>query len=77
MSNFIQATPFMMVDDLERTLRTNMIFFTDILGFEVTYRVDNYAYVHRETVGFRLLEQRGEEGAPPGKGDRAPRMPLV
>ena len=30
------------------------------------YRVDNYAYVHRETVGFRLLEQTGDEGAPPG-----------
>ena len=37
MSNFIQVTPFMMVDDLERALT----FFTDILGFEVPYRVDN------------------------------------
>ncbi len=52
----------MMVDDLERALT----FFTDILGFKVPYRVDNYAYVHRETVGFRLLEQSGDEGAPPG-----------
>jgi catechol 2,3-dioxygenase-like lactoylglutathione lyase family enzyme len=62
MSNFIQVTPFMMVDDLERALT----FFTEILGFKVPSRVDNYAYVHRETVGFRLLEQTGKEGAPPG-----------
>lgn len=34
MSNFIQVTPFMHVEDLERALT----FFTDILGFEVPYR---------------------------------------
>lgn len=62
MSNFIQVTPFMMVDNLEGALT----FFTDILGFKVPFRVDNYAYVHRETVGFRILEQKGDEGAPPG-----------
>lgn len=62
MSNFIQVTPFMHVTDLERTLA----FFTDILGFEVRYRDANYAYVHRETAGFRILEQTGPEGAPPG-----------
>jgi hypothetical protein len=26
----------------------------------------NYAYVHRETAGFRILEQKGPDGAPPG-----------
>jgi catechol 2,3-dioxygenase-like lactoylglutathione lyase family enzyme len=62
MSNFIQVTPFMHVENLERALT----FFIDILGFEVPYRDDNYAYVHRETVGFRLMEQTGDEGAPPG-----------
>jgi catechol 2,3-dioxygenase-like lactoylglutathione lyase family enzyme len=62
MSNFIQVTPFMHVDDLNRALR----FFTDILGFETQYRVANYAYVHRETAGFRILEQTGADGAPPG-----------
>ena len=36
----------------------------EILGFETRYRVDNYAYIHRETVGFRLLEQTGPDGAP-------------
>ncbi len=62
MSNFIQVTPFMVVDDLKRALA----FFTDILGFEVLLRYPNYAYVHCETVGFRILEQKGPEGAPPG-----------
>ena len=62
MSNFIQVTPFMHVTDIERALG----FFTGILGFETLFRDSNYAYIHRETVGFRLLEQTGPEGAPPG-----------
>lgn len=62
MSNFIQITPFMHVADLKRALA----FFTETLGFETQFRMANYAYVHRETVGFRLLEQTGEEGAPAG-----------
>jgi catechol 2,3-dioxygenase-like lactoylglutathione lyase family enzyme len=62
MSNFIQVTPFMHVDNLESALA----FFTDILGFRTRFRVANHADVHRETVGFRLLEQTGAGGAPPG-----------
>jgi catechol 2,3-dioxygenase-like lactoylglutathione lyase family enzyme len=62
MSNFIQVTPFMHVEDLERALA----FFTGILGFETRFRAANYAYVHRETAGFRILEQTGSDGAPPG-----------
>jgi catechol 2,3-dioxygenase-like lactoylglutathione lyase family enzyme len=62
MSNFIQVTPFMHVDDLERAVT----FFTDILGFETLFRISDYAYVQRETAGFRILEQRGSDGAPPG-----------
>jgi catechol 2,3-dioxygenase-like lactoylglutathione lyase family enzyme len=62
LSNFIQITPFMIVDDIERALA----FFTGILGFETKFRRDNYAYIHRETVGFRLLEEHGENAAPPG-----------
>jgi catechol 2,3-dioxygenase-like lactoylglutathione lyase family enzyme len=62
MSNFIQVTPFMHVHDLEKAL----IFFNDILGFETLLRQENYAYVHRETTGFRILEQHGADGAPPG-----------
>ena len=52
----------MHVTDLEQALT----FFTDTLGFEVQYRDANYAYIHRETVGVRLLEQTGADGAPPG-----------
>jgi catechol 2,3-dioxygenase-like lactoylglutathione lyase family enzyme len=62
MSNFIQVTPFMNVEDLDRAVA----FFTDILGFETRFRAANYAYVHRETAGFRILEQTGADGAPPG-----------
>ena len=62
MSNFVQITPFMHVTDIEKALR----FFVDILGFEVQLRMDNYAYLHRETVGFRVLQQEGPDGAPPG-----------
>jgi catechol 2,3-dioxygenase-like lactoylglutathione lyase family enzyme len=62
MANFIQVTPFMHVANLAEAVR----FFTGILGFDLRFRAANYAYVHRETVGFRLLEQRGADGAPPG-----------
>lgn len=62
MSNFIQITPFMHVEDLEKALA----FFNEILGFETLWRMADYAYVHRETAGFRILEQKGPDGAPPG-----------
>lgn len=62
MSNFIQVTPFMHVTDLERAIT----FFTKTLGFKTLLRARDYAYLHRETVGFRLLEQTGPDGAPPG-----------
>jgi len=62
MSNFIQITPFMHVPDLESALA----FFNDILGFETQFRAQDYAYVHRETAGIRILQNRGSDGAPPG-----------
>jgi len=62
MSNFMQVTPFMIVDDLDRAVA----FFTDILGFETLLRYTDYAYVHRETAGFRIREQTGKDPAPPG-----------
>ncbi len=64
MSNFIQITPFMQAPALEPALA----FFTDILGFEVTFRVSDYAYVEREGVGIRILGPPSSEGAP--RGDR-------
>jgi len=62
LSNFIQITPFMHVPDMECALT----FFTDTLGFKVLFRTANYAYIHRETVGFRLLEGKGPDAPPPG-----------
>jgi len=62
MSNFIQITPFMHVEDLEKAL----IFFNDILGFETQFRARDHAYIHRETAGMRILEQKGADAAPPG-----------
>jgi len=62
MTNFIQITPFMHVDDIDRAVA----FFTDILGFKVDLRFEDYAYVHRESVGLRMLRNRGSDGAPPG-----------
>jgi catechol 2,3-dioxygenase-like lactoylglutathione lyase family enzyme len=62
MSNFIQITPFMHVEDLDGAVA----FFTDLLGFELRLRYPDYAYVHRETVGVRIREQRGPDGDPPG-----------
>jgi len=52
----------MHVQDIEKALT----FFNDILGFETQLRMANYAYLQRETVGFRLLEEKGADGAPPG-----------
>lgn len=63
MSNFIQVTPFLVLEDLEPALH----FFTDILGFKALVHASDYAYVHRETVGFRLLVNHDpRESAPPG-----------
>jgi catechol 2,3-dioxygenase-like lactoylglutathione lyase family enzyme len=61
-NNFIQITPFMHVPDIDAALA----FFNDVLDFKTTYRADGYAYVHRESVGFRLLQNHGDDGAPPG-----------
>ena len=43
-----------------------LTFFNDILGFETLLRQEDYAYLHRETVGFRIIEHCGTDGAPPG-----------
>ncbi len=52
MSNFIQVTPFMHVPKLDEALR----FFSETLGFNVTFRQADYAFVRRENVAFRLME---------------------
>ena len=52
-NHFIQVTPFLVVQDVEAAVA----FFRDVLGFAV-WRMPggSYAYVHRETVGFRILQ---------------------
>ena len=61
-TNFVQITPFMHVEDLEKALA----FFNDLLGFATLYRESNYAYVEREGAGIRIMENIGDDGAPPG-----------
>lgn len=60
MSNFVRVTPFLHVDDVGRAVA----FFTDTLRFEALVRARDYACVHRETVGFRILEQSHDDGPP-------------
>ena len=60
--NFIQVTPFMIVEDIEKALA----FFVDLLDFEVQLCTSDYAYVQRETAGFRIWQQTGRDAAPPG-----------
>ena len=62
MSNFIQITPFIHVPDIDAAVA----FFEDLLGFRPLFRQQDYAYVEREGVGIRMLQNRGEDGAPPG-----------
>ena len=59
MSNFIQITPFLSVLDLPATL----VFFRDILGFQIIVNAPGYAYIERETVAIRLMQN--ELAAPP------------
>src|SRR5262245_681733 len=51
----------MHVPDIE----TAVAFF-EALGFKTYHRMGTYAYVQRETAAFRLLQNSGDEGAPPG-----------
>jgi catechol 2,3-dioxygenase-like lactoylglutathione lyase family enzyme len=60
--NFIQITPFMHVPDIEAALT----FFNEVLGFKTLYREQDYAYVEREGAGIRILQNHGDDGAPPG-----------
>ena len=61
---FHQITPFMLVADIESALA----FFDDILGFKAMYREPGYAYIERDGVAFRILEEG--EGNPVQPGTR-------
>jgi catechol 2,3-dioxygenase-like lactoylglutathione lyase family enzyme len=49
--NLVQITPFLHVPDLEKAIA----FFTNILGFTVTFRHTDYAFIRRERAAFRLI----------------------
>ena len=58
---FIRITPFIDVPDIVAAVT-----FFESLGFTTYFKFDDYAYAQRETAGVRLLQNRGEDGAPPG-----------
>lgn len=62
MANVIQITPFMHVPDLEAAVA----FFRDVLGFDVLLHSEGYAYVELEGAGIRMMQNVGDDGAPPG-----------
>lgn len=61
--NFEQVTPFLHVPDLGAAVA-----FYEALGFRALFRMSDYAYVHRETVGIRILEYRPDQPPPPAHG---------
>ena len=46
-----QITPFVPCSDLDRQIR----FYNEILGFEVGFHADNYAFLRRDEIAIRLL----------------------
>ena len=59
---FQRVTPVMAVPDLQ----AGVAFFRDLLGFTVHINDGGYAYVHRETVGVRLMDPSITGAMPPG-----------
>ncbi|WP_254449057.1 VOC family protein [Thalassococcus sp. S3] len=47
-----QITPFVPCTSLE----AQIAFFRDILGFEIGFQADNYAFLKRDAVAVRLVE---------------------
>jgi catechol 2,3-dioxygenase-like lactoylglutathione lyase family enzyme len=52
------VSPFLRVPDIDGAI----VFFTDTLGFTLGFRAGTYAYVHRDQVAFRMVE---DEVRPP------------
>ena len=62
MSKLRDVTPFLRVIDIKAAIA----FFTDTLGFKVGFEGGHYAYVWRDDVAFRMIE---DEPLPPrGEG---------
>ena len=58
-ANLQQVTPFYHVADLNGSVA----FFVEKLGFRAHIHARDYAYVHREGVGFRLMLREDAQGA--------------
>jgi catechol 2,3-dioxygenase-like lactoylglutathione lyase family enzyme len=52
MSQLKYITPFMRVTDTDAAVA----FFTDTLGFKVSIRAGDYAFVYRDNAAFRIIE---------------------
>lgn len=52
MSQLKQITPFVLCQSLNRQIR----FYTGVLGFELTFQAENYAYLRQGQAALRLLE---------------------
>lgn len=63
MGELHQITPFLHVPDLPKA--RNLL--TEILGFEVKFRVSDYAYLAWGSAALRLLEERGRQLPGPGE----------
>jgi catechol 2,3-dioxygenase-like lactoylglutathione lyase family enzyme len=61
MPNFLQVTPFLFVDDIDRIVD----FFTHSLGFKLYVRYDEFAYVQRGSAGVRILGGGAKAGRDP------------
>lgn len=59
--NFIRITPFIHVPEIGAAVA-----FFESLGFTTYFRFSDYAYVQRECAAVRLLQNHGDDGAPPG-----------
>lgn len=62
MTRLHKVTPFLHVPDVKAAVA----FFRDLLGFKVWIDDGGYAYVERDGCGVRMLQNIGEDGAPPG-----------
>ena len=52
-----QITPFVPC----RSLARQIAFYRDVLGFEVGFTADNYAFLRREAVAVRLIEVEADD----------------
>lgn len=62
MANLLQYTPFMRVPDFEAAVK----FFTEVLGFDVDFDMDNYCYLVRDRVALRMMGNTPQDFAPAG-----------